>query len=181
MTLFLYRFVCCCTRLCHRRQLQTFVHAITSEQLFFISLTLGRIDRPHLQNTWLDFGRFLPWSWPSIFKVKYRISYISATNSSITYRIYRLNSRPQMGPSGLTLAVTLTLNFQGQIWNLLYLSQKWSNCHERKNVLNFVVLLSQLWWVRLKWIKTSELLALNKSFDETWNSLILAMTLTFSR
>ena len=26
--------------------------------------------------------------------------------------------------------VTLTLNFQGQIWNLLYLSQKWSDCHE---------------------------------------------------
>ena len=24
--------------------------------------------------------------------------------------------------------VTLTLNFQGQIWNLLYLSQKWSYC-----------------------------------------------------
>ena len=29
--------------------------------------------------------------------------------------------------------VTLTLNFQGQIWNLLYLSQKWSDCHETKN------------------------------------------------
>ena len=28
-----------------------------------------------------------------------------------------------MWPSGLTLAMTLTLNFQGQIWNLLYLSQ----------------------------------------------------------
>ena len=26
--------------------------------------------------------------------------------------------------------MTLTLNFQGQIWNLLYLSQKWSDCHE---------------------------------------------------
>ena len=30
------------------------------------------------------------------------------------------------------LVVTLTLNFQGQIWNLLYLSQKWSDCHETK-------------------------------------------------
>ena len=29
--------------------------------------------------------------------------------------------------------VTLTLSFQGQIWNLLYLSQKWSDCHETKN------------------------------------------------
>ena len=43
---------------------------------------------------------------------------------------YRLNSRAQMWLSGLTLAMTLTLNFQGQIQNLLYLSQKWSNCHE---------------------------------------------------
>ena len=29
--------------------------------------------------------------------------------------------------------VTLTLNFEGQIWNLLYLSQKWSDCHETKS------------------------------------------------
>ena len=29
--------------------------------------------------------------------------------------------------------VTLTLNFEGQIWNLLYLSQKWSDCHEAKS------------------------------------------------
>ena len=29
--------------------------------------------------------------------------------------------------------MTLTLNFQGQIWNSLYLSQKWSNCHETKS------------------------------------------------
>ena len=26
----------------------------------------------------------------------------------------------------------LTFNFQGQIWNLLYLSQKWSDCHKTK-------------------------------------------------
>ena len=37
---------------------------------------------------------------------------------------YRLNSRAQMWPSGLTLAMTLTLNFQGQIWNFLYISAK---------------------------------------------------------
>ena len=29
-----------------------------------------------------------------------------------------------MWPSDLTLAMTLTLNFQGQIWNLLYISTK---------------------------------------------------------
>ena len=46
---------------------------------------------------------------------------------------YRLNPRAQMWPSGLTLAMTLTLNFQGQIQNLLYLSQKWSDCHEMKS------------------------------------------------
>ena len=46
---------------------------------------------------------------------------------------YRLNSRAQMWPSGLTLAMTLTLNFQGQIQNLLYLRQKWSNCQETKS------------------------------------------------
>ena len=46
---------------------------------------------------------------------------------------YRLNSRSQMWLWGLILALTLTLNFQGQIWNLLYLSQKWSDCHETKS------------------------------------------------
>ena len=45
---------------------------------------------------------------------------------------YRLNSMPQMWPLGLTLAITLTLNFQNQIWNLLYLNQKWPGCHEMK-------------------------------------------------
>ena len=46
---------------------------------------------------------------------------------------YRWNSRAQMWPSGLILAMTLTLNFQGQIWNFLYLSQKWPDCHETKS------------------------------------------------
>ena len=47
--------------------------------------------------------------------------------------IYWLNFRPEMSPSDLTLAMTLTLNFQGQIWNLLYLNQNWSNCLETKS------------------------------------------------
>ena len=46
---------------------------------------------------------------------------------------YRLNYRAQMWPSGLTLTMTLTLHFQGQISNLLYLSQKCSDCHETKS------------------------------------------------
>ena len=36
---------------------------------------------------------------------------------------YQLKSRPKMSPSDLTLVMTLTLNFQGQIWNLLYITQ----------------------------------------------------------
>ena len=35
--------------------------------------------------------------------------------------------------SSLTLAMTFTLNFQGQIWTLLYLCQKWSDCHKMKS------------------------------------------------
>ena len=46
---------------------------------------------------------------------------------------YWLNSRAQMWPMGLTLAMTLTLNFQCQIWNFLYLSKVWSDCHETKS------------------------------------------------
>ena len=38
-----------------------------------------------------------------------------------------------MWPSGLILAMTLTLNFQGQILNLLYFSQKWLDCHKTKS------------------------------------------------
>ena len=48
-------------------------------------------------------------------------------------KTYQLNARPQMWPSGLTLAMTLILIFQGQIWNLLYLGQKWSDCHETES------------------------------------------------
>ena len=40
---------------------------------------------------------------------------------------------PQMWPSDLTFTMTLTLSFQGKIWNLLYLSQKWCNCNETKS------------------------------------------------
>ena len=35
-------------------------------------------------------------------------------------KTYRLDTRPQMWPSALTLAMTLTLIFKGQICNLLY-------------------------------------------------------------
>ena len=76
-----------------------------------------------------------PWPWPWFFKVKYVISYISAQNGPIARKrkqTYRFNFRPQMWTSGLTLAMTLTLNSLGQIWNFLYLSQKCSHCHKTK-------------------------------------------------
>ena len=40
---------------------------------------------------------------------------------------------PRMWSSDLTLAMTLTMNFQGQIWNLLYLSQRWFDCRKMKS------------------------------------------------
>ena len=46
---------------------------------------------------------------------------------------FLLNSRPQMWSSGLTLAMTLILNFQGQIWNFLYLGHKCCDCHAMKS------------------------------------------------
>ena len=38
-----------------------------------------------------------------------------------------------MWPSDLTLAVTLTLNFQGEIWIFIYPNQNWPDCHETKS------------------------------------------------
>ena len=76
-----------------------------------------------------------PWPWPWIFKVNCGICYISAKNGLLPRnekQTCQLKFRPQMGPLGLILAMTLTLNYQGQLWNLLYLSQKWSDCHETK-------------------------------------------------
>ena len=57
---------------------------------------------------------FWPWPWPWIFKVKYRICYISAQNGQIASKqrqTYQLNSRPQMWPMGLNLTITLTFEF----------------------------------------------------------------------
>ena len=72
---------CCC-------RLQTFVHAITFQQLFgFLSI----------------FAQLLA-------------------------LIYRL--------SGQILVIwflTSSMNFQGQVWNLLYFSQKWFDCHKTKS------------------------------------------------
>ena len=66
-----------------------------------------------------------------------------------------------MWPSNFTLTMTLTLNFQGQIWNLLYLSQKWSDCYE-----------TQMWPLGLTWTITLTFefwrSNVNLTFDHTW-------------
>ena len=49
---------------------------------------------------------------------------------ALTYRL------PDFGQFWSILVMTLILNSQGQTWNLLYLSQKWSDCHKIKtNIL----------------------------------------------
>ena len=48
-------------------------------------------------------------------------------------QVYRLNTKPQMWPLVLILAMTLTLNFQDQIWNSFHLMTRCSDCHEMKN------------------------------------------------
>ena len=119
--IFLYRFVR------RRRRPQILVHAITFEQL-------------------LRFLSFFDdcWPWPIDYLIRFW-SILVVTLSNMEFAIsqpkmvrlprnekqtHLLNSRPQMWPSGLTLTMTMTLTFQGQIWNLLYLSQKWCDCHK---------------------------------------------------
>ena len=51
----------------------------------------------------------------------------------IKEQTYWLNASLQIGSSGLTLAMTLTLHLQGKMWRLLYLSQNWPDCFETKS------------------------------------------------
>ena len=46
---------------------------------------------------------------------------------------YRLNSKASNVTIGFDLGHDLDLEFQGQIWIFLYISQKWSDCHETKS------------------------------------------------
>ena len=145
VTLCFYRFV-------HRRHRRT--ESCSSDNFwttFWISFISGTIVGPKLYITWLDFGRFSSLPWPWIFKVKYWIGYISAKMVRLPRnkkQTHCLNSRPLMWTSDLTSAVTLTLNFQGQIWNLFYLNQKWSDCHKTKSKHIDLNYRSQMWqWV----------------------------------
>ena len=102
----------------------------------------------------------------------------------------------------LIFVTILTLNFQGQIWNLLYLCQKMTNCHETKSkhsdwtlgpkltlamtlTLNFQGQIRNLLWtqtkmVRLPWNKKHTYCLYSRPWMWPWHlSLAMTLTLTF--
>ena len=136
----LYRFVRRRRRRRRRRRLrrrpQILVHAITFEHFFlFLSFWAQLLALTCRLPDYIlvDFRHYLDLDF-SRSNMEFAISQSKMVRLPWNEKqAYRLNSRAQMWPSGLTLAMTLTLNFQGQIQNLLYLSQKWSDCHETKS------------------------------------------------
>ena len=121
--MFLYRFV---RRRRHRhrhrrsrrRRPQILVHAITFEQLFgflsFLAQLLALTCRLP-DYILVDFRRDLDLDF-SRSNMEFAISQPKLVRLPRNEKqTYWLNSRAQMWPSGLTLAMTLTLNFQGQI------------------------------------------------------------------
>ena len=118
-----------------RRRPQILVHAMTFEPLFrFLSFLAQLLAL----NYWLtdyilvDFRRDLDLEF-SRSNIELAISQPKKVRlPRNNKKTHRLNSSLQMWPLGLTLAMTLTLNFQGQISNWLYLSQKWFDCNETK-------------------------------------------------
>ena len=141
--MFLYRFVCR-----RRRRPHLLVHAITFEQLFrFLSFLAPLLALTCRLPDWIfvDFRCDLDLDF-SRSNMEFVISQSKMVRLPWNEKqTYRLNSSAQMWPSGLTLAMTLTLNFQGQIWNLLYLSQKWSDCHGTKSKHIDWTLRLQMW------------------------------------
>ena len=132
--MFLYRFVCRCIHRihcvhCHHRP-QTPVHTISFKQFFGLpSFLAWLIDYLILVNFHCDLDLECSRS-----NMEFAISQPKVVQLPRNERqTYWLNCRPQMWPSGLTLLMTLTSNFQGQISNLLYLNPKWSNCHITKS------------------------------------------------
>ena len=101
-----------------RRRPQILVHAITFEQLFgflsFLAQLLALTCRLP-DYILVDFRRDLDLDF-SRSNMEFAISQPKLVRLPRNEKqTYRLNSRAQMWPSGLTLAMTLTLNFQGQI------------------------------------------------------------------
>ena len=127
--MFLYRFVRC-------RRPQILVHTITFEKLCGFLSFLARLSALTYRlpdKIWVDFHCDLNLEF-SRSNMEFAISQPKMVRLPWNEeQTYQLKSRPQMWPSSLTLAMTLTLNFQGQIWNLLYLSQQWFYCHETKS------------------------------------------------
>ena len=119
--MFLYRFVrrrWRRRRRSRRRRPQILVHAITFEQLFgflsFLAQLLALTCRLP-DYILVDFRRDLDLDF-SRSNMEFAISQPKLVRLPRNEKqTYRLNSRAQMWPSGLTLAMTLTLNFQGQI------------------------------------------------------------------
>ena len=114
--MFLYRFVR--RRRRRRRRPQILVHAITFEQLFgflsFLAQLLALTCRLP-DYILVDFRRDLDLDF-SRSNMEFAISQPKMVRLPRNEKqTYRLNSRAQMWSSGLTLAMTLTLNFQGQI------------------------------------------------------------------
>ena len=128
VTMFLYWFVS------SRCRQQTFVHTITSEQLFrFLSCLAGLMVSIYRLPFLVDFHRDLDLEFSrsnSEFAISQWKMALLPGNKKQTCQMV---SRPEMWPSDLTSAMTLTLNFQGQMWNLLYLRQRWLDSHETKS------------------------------------------------
>ena len=118
----LYRFI----RRCRRRP--QYCSRVIFWTTFQISFIFGRIDGPDLEITWLDYGRDLDLelSRSNIELAISRPKMVPLPRNK--KQTYRLNSEPPIRSSDLTLAVTLTLNFQGKIWISVYLDRKWSDC-----------------------------------------------------
>ena len=74
------------------------------------------------------------WAWPWIFKVKYRICYISAKNGPIATK-QKANVSNELKASNVTSGFDLghDLDHEFSRSNMLFLSQKWSDCHETKS------------------------------------------------
>ena len=73
---------------------------------FWISFIFCTIVGPDLYITWLHFGRFSSWPWPSIFKVKYKICYISAKNGPIAMK-RKANISIELKASNVTMGFDL--------------------------------------------------------------------------
>ena len=77
-----------------------------------------------------------PWPWPWIFKVKYRICYISAKNGPISMK-RKANISIELKASNVTISFyrghDFDLEFSWLKYGICYLSQKWSDCHEMKS------------------------------------------------